>query len=884
MGAYVRHAIKLPSCGFPRMKFPFFRQMLPSAFVVTLAFTLVTGGPVQAITKGDNTSNLDLGASWSGGTAPGSGAIATWSGAYTVAGSLSAAFTASTPVSWQGISIGSLSGSAAGLVSIGGTGTAVTGSQLTLGGSGIDMSAANQNAVINVVTLTLTGSTQNWNVATGRNLRLGSTGAGSANAKLTGTGSTVITITGGGVVDLNQGGASGFSDAAGFSGFNGKWVVDTGTTLRGVRNGATAFGSSTAADAITLQGGTLAVGGISGTQGNWSWTTNITLAASTSSSIDQQIFSGTGRFLKLNGVITGSGTVTFKETGATDAFNSDDFGYILSGTNTASGTIVIGGATENGISGRLTSLRVGGVGGNDTTTGAGTTGSLGTAAVTDNGVLTFSRSNAITAANNISGSGSVRVGSSGITGTSTQVLTLTGTNTYTGGTTIANGTLIVSGGSALADTGAVTVSGGTFQLNSSETIGSLSGVSGSAVNLQANTLTIGGSATTTYAGIISGSGGALVKQGSGSLTLSGINTYTGGTTISAGILRVATSDSALGTGALAFTGNATIATENGGGARSLANAITIASSMTASVDSGFATLTLAGDISGAGKLATTSTGTTVLTGSNSYTGTTTIGSGSTLQIGNSTTTGTLGTGTVTNNGTLAFQRTNTLTVSNVISGTGAVQHTGSGTTTLTGINTYTGTTTVSAGKLVINGNQSAANGTVTVGSGAALGGSGTIGGATTIQSGATLAPGNSPGLLTFTNGLTLAAGSNVEFQFVGDTLATRGTDFDAVNVTGGTLSLGSASFILQGSAIDYANAAWDSNRSFLAIDATGATYDGSNAFTLDTSAAGTFTGEGYWSLSSSTGGVSLNWTAVPEPSAALLAGIGLLGILHRRRA
>ena len=55
-----------------------------------------------------------------------------------------------------------------------------------------------------------------------------------------------------------------------------------------------------------------------------------------------------------------------------------------------------------------------------------------------------------------------------------------------------------------------------------------------------------------------------------------------------------------------------------------------------------------------------------------------------------------------------------------------------GTWTLSGANVYTGSTTVSAGKLLINGDQSLATGNVSVAAGATLGGTGIIGGNTTI--------------------------------------------------------------------------------------------------------------------------------------------------------
>jgi len=551
------------------------RNLLTVIISASILAMTVSQSQATTITKGDNTTTLDLVGSWTGGIAPGAADVANWSGAYTTAGSLSATIPASTGLTWQGISVGSITGTAAGLVSIGGAGAATTGSSLTIGASGIDMSAANQNLVINVATLVFSGD-QTWTVATGRNLRFGNTGTGAANANIDSSGSPapIITIAGGGVVDLNQGGSSGFSDAAGFAGFNGKWVVNSGTTLRGLRNGATAFGTNTAADAITLNGGTLAVGGISGTQGNWTWNTPITLAASTTSSLDQQIFTGTGRFLKLMGAISGSGNLVFKETGATDSFGSNDLGYIIAVDNpglTNANTITIGGATENGISGRLSSVRVGGVNGaTDITTFAGNAGTLGTATIVNNGVLTFSRTDTHTVANNISGTGNVRFGSSGIATSSTQAVTLTGTNSYSGGTELQNGSLTIDALNKIGTGYLAVKNGATFRYTgtgSESTTRNLFMDSGAAtINIvnatgaltwttetstKTGTFTKDGPGSLSISGPFSGAA-SITVTGGGTLTLGGTGTYTGTTSVTNGTLALT------GTGRIGDTSAVTV--------------------------------------------------------------------------------------------------------------------------------------------------------------------------------------------------------------------------------------------------------------------------------------------------------------------------------------
>ena len=118
----------------------------------------------------------------------------------------------------------------------------------------------------------------------------------------------------------------------------------------------------------------------------------------------------------------------------------------------------------------------------------------------------------------------------------------------------------------------------------------------------------------------------------------------------------------------------------------------------------------------------------------------------------------------------------TLVLGGVASGTFGITKAGGGTLDLTADNTYTGSTVVSAGTLLVDGNQGAS--AATAASGATLGGVGTVGsiGAT----GGPIEPGNpAPGILTDAGNLSLAPGSsgnNSTFSVVLDgTTAGSGT-------------------------------------------------------------------------------------------------------------
>jgi hypothetical protein len=163
-------------------------------------------------------------------------------------------------------------------------------------------------------------------------------------------------------------------------------------------------------------------------------------------------------------------------------------------------------------------------------------------------------------------------------------------------------------------------------------------------------------------------------------------------------------------------------------------------------------------------------------------------------------------------------------------------------------------------------NGSLANTTVSVGSGG-------IGGLTSISSGGILSPGNSPGTITFTSGLTLATGSILNFEL--------GLTSELIRVSGGTLTGPSGN---GGGTLNFSNSGGFAAGTYTLINYTAATL--SNFQASDFAIGSSISGYTYnLALSGSTLQLTATASAIPEPStyAAILGGLALGFVFWRKR-
>jgi autotransporter-associated beta strand protein len=455
--------------------------------------------------------------------------------------------------------------------------------------------------------------------------------------------------------------------------------------------------------------------------------------------------------------------------------------------------------------------------------GDGTTnGSLGIASVTNNGELIFARSDNVAVSTAISGSGGLTQGGTGI-------LTLSASNTFLGGLTIAQGTLQAGNAAALgaASGGTAVKSGATLDVNG--------------FSLSSEPITVSGAGVNGKGAIVNS--GAQQTAALRNVTLVGDTTFGGGAfewnpnnNSNRWDIRAASNSSTNGC-TLSTGGHAYKLTKTGGNQISL---------VAVDVDPALGVVDIQQGLLG-WETATSSMGNPA---SNLF-----VQAGATLSFYNASTAwnkvfvlyGDGVTATVTNwsganvmagpvqlNGNCVFVGGGTsLALSNAVSGTGTLTKNGAYGLILAGTNTYSGNTIVNAGTLALTGMSSIASSPViNVGTGATLDassltsgslvlaggqtlkGGGTVKGNVNVGSGAILSPAGSFSKLTFSNALTLGAGSMTTLE-LGKAPLTN----DAVAVVG-NLTYGGTLVVTNLSASSLA--AGDSFKLFSAANYSGA--------------------------------------------------------------
>ena len=530
---------------------------------------------------------------------------------------------------------------------------------------------------------------------------------------------------------------------------------------------------------------------------------------------------------------------------------------------------------------------------------------------------------------------SVLEGTAGLIKSGAGALVLTGANTVTGAVSITGGTLQIGSDGALGNAANDIANNGTLKTTSNIALGAGRDITGS------GTLDIADGTTLTVNGVTSTSGLTLANTGTLAFNNAASNpgnlttTYTSGTAQVTGNLNLGATDKIVnvaGGGALEVagtvsltTGTGTELTKEGAGTLILSGSGSSISRVqigrTGATPTAGGTLRVAdsaslgaqemyfnyGTLEAANNLST-SAGVSLggRTGAETVIG----GSGGSADVtfnGAARFFGATGTG-----GEFVLKVNNQTTFAGGISGASA-----------TGTGSFTGVTVGGAGTLNISGNSAAMTSRITtsdtvklvvnstlgsavnVGNGSLLGGSGSVG-ALTLSTGATLTPGNSPGLLTATSA-TFQSGSNLNWEIF-NAVGTAGVEWDLLSVTGNlnvaALSSGSMNLVLKSlSALPDtvgALAGFNSNDNYSwtfarAASITGATgdltsgQDVTSLFSINGTSfnLGTAPTSG-WKVMTGTETVSgttyqtLNLLAVPEPSAQSLLAFGMAALVAVR--
>ncbi|MDR2981254.1 MAG: hypothetical protein LBV12_03300 [Puniceicoccales bacterium] len=445
------------------------------------------------IQKANNADALNLVSSWTGGAVPGSGDIATWGNTLTAARSTALGGN----ISWAGID--------ASAATFAHTITGANTNTLTLGASGINLSAGTANFNITGPALTLSAN-QTWNINSARTLAYGANTTGTVfdlgGFTLTKTGSGIFQATNGhlvknGIFDVQAGtlilqsGSSRNITVENTVTAN----VASGAILRFAVNSGSTSGSTFAAN-VNLNGGTLSFAG--GTSTNYSGN----LVVNSASSINKTNSGATITFL-ISGNISGTGNLSIN--------SGDGAPIVISGNNSGySGNWTIGSGHALHVGGSAVIDKANSV--------ASATGNLGSGSVANNGELVINRTGTLVTNNLISGTGTLE-NRSGNT-------TLSANNTYTGATAVNGGQLFINGDQTAA-VGSVTVAS-TASLGGTGTIGGLATINGNLIagnGTTSGTLTLKGGvqlqSTAVLTLLLDTSGTSTINLADSALTING---------------------------------------------------------------------------------------------------------------------------------------------------------------------------------------------------------------------------------------------------------------------------------------------------------------------------------------------------------------------------